>query len=188
MNKGEINCALLTLYKIYSRDLRLKKTRDDFAYDVQNFLDVFEKCTIDQLLTAIDQHTNEARSKDFFPTPAQLLFYIKNGDTSKKEALNAWSYLLDSIRLSIHCENAVAVHLCNTLNINNCTENNLDWRRKEFVELYNNYKPGDICLNNRQAWVISGAGDCAKQIQLENQKWLAKKHSGSENDQKVICA
>lgn len=100
--------------------------------------------SIEQVLAALKNHR---KTSQFMPKPADVINFIKNNDTTAAEswALVDWAITNFGPRAVCFEDTRIAI----TLNkmggyfylINNLTDKNEDFYRKEFIEMFNNVIP-----------------------------------------------
>jgi hypothetical protein len=100
--------------------------------------------SIEQVLAALKNHR---KTSQFMPKPADVINFIKNNDTTAAEswALVDWAIMNFGPRAVCFEDTRIAI----TLNkmggyfylINNLTDKNEDFYRKEFIETFNNVIP-----------------------------------------------
>lgn len=115
--------------------------------------------SIEQVLAALKNHR---KTSQFMPKPADVINFIKNNDTTAAEswALVDWAIMNFGPRAVCFEDTRIAI----TLNkmggyfylINNLTDKNEDFYRKEFIEMFNNvipeHYPAEMkaCLNGTE--------------------------------------
>ena len=117
------------------------------APDMETLYMIFDdlmEYSIEQVLAALKNHR---KTSQFMPKPADVINFIKNNDTTAAEswALVDWAIMNFGPRAVCFEDTRIAI----TLNkmggyfylINNLTDKNEDFYRKEFIETFNNVIP-----------------------------------------------
>lgn len=117
------------------------------APDMETLYMIFDdlmEYSIEQVLAALKNHR---KTSQFMPKPADIINFIKNNDTTAAEswALVDWAIMNFGPRAVCFEDTRIAI----TLNkmggyfylINNLTDKNEDFYRKEFIETFNNVIP-----------------------------------------------
>lgn len=126
---------------------------------LQMIFDDLMEYSIEQVLAALKNHR---KTSQFMPKPADVINFIKNNDTTAAEswALVDWAIMNFGPRAVCFEDTRIAI----TLNkmggyfylINNLTDKNEDFYRKEFIEMFNNvipeHYPAEMkaCLNGAE--------------------------------------
>jgi hypothetical protein len=132
------------------------------APDLETLYMIFDdlmEYSIEQVLAALKNHR---KTSQFMPKPADVINFIKNNDTTAAEswALVDWAIMNFGPRAVCFEDPRIAI----TLNkmggyfylINNLTDKNEDFYRKEFIEMFNNVIPEHYppkmkaCLNGTE--------------------------------------
>lgn len=158
--------------------------------------------SIEQVLAALKNHR---KTSQFMPKPADVINFIKNNDTTAAEswALVDWAIMNFGPRAVCFEDTRIAI----TLNkmggyfylINNLTDKNEDFYRKEFIETFNNVIPEHYppemkaCLNGTEPVIayVSAAKQAyaykqTKEVMNELQNGAAKISPPPNTDYKVL--
>ena len=158
--------------------------------------------SIEQVLAALKNHR---KTSQFMPKPADVINFIKNNDTTAAEswALVDWAIMNFGPRAVCFEDTRIAI----TLNkmggyfylINNLTDKNEDFYRKEFIETFNNVIPEHYptemkaCLNGTEPVIayVSAAKQAyaykqTKDVLNELQNGAAKISPPPNTDYKVL--
>ena len=157
---------------------------------------------LEQVLAALKNHR---KTSQFMPKPADIVNFIKNAESSAAESwsLVEWSIMNFGPRAVCFEDTRIAI----TLNkmggyfylINNLTDKNEDFYRKEFIEMFNNvipeHYPAEMkaCLNGTEPLIayVSAAKQAyaykqTKEVLNELQNGAAKISPPPNTDYKVL--
>jgi hypothetical protein len=175
------------------------------APDLETLYMIFDdlmEYSIEQVLAALKNHR---KTSQFMPKPADVINFIKNNDTTAAEswALVDWAIMNFGPRAVCFEDPRIAI----TLNkmggyfylINNLTDKNEDFYRKEFIEMFNNvipeHYPAEMkaCLNGTEPVIayVSAAKQAyaykqTKEVLNELQNGAAKISPPPSADYKVL--
>ena len=175
------------------------------APDMETLYMIFDdlmEYSIEQVLAALKNHR---KTSQFMPKPADVINFIKNNDTTAAEswALVDWAIMNFGPRAVCFEDTRIAI----TLNkmggyfylINNLTDKNEDFYRKEFIETFNNvipeHYPAEMkaCLNGTEPVIayVSAAKQAyaykqTKDVLNELQNGAAKISPPPSADYKVL--
>ena len=169
---------------------------------LEMIFDLLKDYSLEQVLTALKHH---CKTSQFMPKPADVINFIKNNDTTAAEswALVDWAIMNFGPRAVCFEDPRIAI----TLNkmggyfylINNLTDKNEDFYRKEFIETFNNvipeHYPAEMkaCLNGTEPLIayVSAAKQAyaykqTKEVMNELQNGAAKISPPPNTDYKVL--
>ena len=116
---------------------------------LQLYFDALKNYSIEQVKEGVSKHALDPKHGTFFPKPADIVRHLQTGEISTEDkALLAWGQVMREIRrvgsygtLKLDDKQAIAAvkSLGSWQQLCNSTEQEMTWKKKEFISVYETY-------------------------------------------------